>query len=389
MHSAHYILDARTSTAHFPGIGRYARNLAAALSPLLSANEKLSILWNPADPTAWNPTTLTNSRVTAVPAPVSPFSLGQQWQMPRLLEQVADRGSQASFPIYHSTYYLMPYRPGLPTLLTIYDLIAMLHPQTVSPRARLLFRIATMFSLWAAAEIITISEATRRDLLQHFSVNAERVTTIPLATDRRFQPQPADIVEAVRHKYNLPARYLFYLGINKPHKNLVRLIEAYAQFPQGSGTGTQAPLIIAGAWDDRYPEVKERAQRLNLGDAVRFLGPVDDADLPALYSGCTLFVFPSIYEGFGLPVLEAMACGAPVVCSNASSLPEAAGDAALLFDPLDVDAIAHTLRRPLEDEALRRSLAARSLQQAARFSWQRTAQETLRLYRRLSQQSST
>ncbi len=377
----HYFLDARTATAHFPGIGRYVRNLATAMAPLLGADERLSILWNPADATAWDPAPLTNQQVSAVPAPVSPFSLQQQWTIPRRLKQAASRSPRSS--LYHSTYYLMPYRPALPTLLTIYDLIAMIHPQTVSSRARLLFRLTTRLALHAADEIITISAATRQDLLAHFAVDADRVTAIPLAADPRFTPQPPSAVDAIRRKYALPDRFIFYLGINKPHKNLVRLVDAYARLPQSPISNLQSPLIIAGAWDERYPEAQQWAGAQNLGDRVRFLGRVDDADLPALYSACTLFVFPSVYEGFGLPVLEAMACGAAVACGDASSLPEAAGDAALLFDPRDVEAISDALRRALEDDSLRRTLAGRSLQQARQFSWQRTAAETLSCYRRM------
>ncbi|MBI1299383.1 glycosyltransferase [bacterium] len=386
-----YILDARTATAHFPGIGRYVRNLATAMAPQLTAGEQLAILWNQADTTAWDPTPLTNTQVTAVPARVSPFSIAQQITIPRLLKQLTRPNPQSPVPspqspIFHSTYYLMPYRPGLPTLLTVYDLIAMRHPETVSPRARLLFRLTTQLALRAADHVVTISDATRRDLLAHFPVDADHVTAIPLAADPRFTPQTQDAVVAVRRKYSLPSRFIFYLGINKPHKNLIRLVDAYARLTQSLVPSPQSPvpnLVIAGAWDERYPEARDRSAALNLGERVRFLGRVDDADLPALYSACTLFVFPSVYEGFGLPVLEAMACGAPVACGDASSLPEAAGEAALLFDPRDEEAIADALRRALEDDSLRRTLADRSLQQARCFSWQRTAAETLSCYREL------
>jgi glycosyltransferase involved in cell wall biosynthesis len=375
---SHYILDARTATAHFPGIGRYVRNLATAMVPHLSADEELTILWNSADPNAWNPTSLGSPQVNAIRAPVTPFSPSQQWTIPRLLRQIiSQKSSVADRSMYHSTYYLMPYRPGMPAILTLYDLIALVHPQTVSPRARLLFRLTTWLALGSVGHVIAISDATRRDLLRHFSIAAERVTTIPLAADLRFQPQPQSAIKAVRQKYNLPADHLFYLGINKPHKNLVRLIEATAQLAPLPLT-----LVIAGAWDERYPDPKTRAEALGVADQVRFLGPVDDADLPALYSGCSLFVFPSLYEGFGLPVLEAMACGAPVACSNASSLPEITADATLLFDPLDVNAIAVALQRGLEDADLRRALAEQGVRQAAQFSWARTAAETLSLYQK-------
>jgi len=376
-----YILDARTATAHFPGIGRYVRNLAQALPPLLADDERLVVLWNPSDPTAWNPSTLASPQVGIVAAPVSSFGLRQQWTIPRLLRAYKTSGlpSVVRGPLFHSTYYLMPYRPGVPTLLTVYDLIAALHPQTVSLRARLFFSVATRLALAASERIVTISASARDDLLAHFSVDPSRVTPIPLAADPRFRPQPAAEIARVRAKYNLPARYIFYLGINKPHKNLPCLVDAYARIPHSP---SPIPLLIAGAWDARYPE--SRALAAPLGDGVRFLGPVDDADLPALHSGATLFVFPSLYEGFGLPVLEAMACGAAVICGNRSSLPEVAGDAALLVDPTDTDAIAGAIRRVLEDDGLRQQMAEKSLAQAARFSWQRTAAETLAVYREMA-----
>lgn len=378
-----YILDTRTATAHFPGIGRYVRNLAQTLGPLLANDERLLILWNPSDPTAWNPSALANPQVEIVPTPVSSFALRQQWTIPRLLRQMsrsqfAIRNSQ----IYHSTYYLMPYRPGAPTLLTVYDLIALLHPQTVSLRARLFFRVATRLALAASERIVTISASARDDLLAHFSVAAGRVTAIPLAADPRFRPQPASEIERVRTKYDLPNQYIFYLGINKPHKNLPRLVDAYTHLHNTQYAIHNTPLIIAGAWDDRYPE--SRALAAPLGNAVRFLGPVDDADLPGLHSAAALFAFPSLYEGFGLPVLEAMACGAPVVCGNRSSLPEVAGEAGLLVDPTDTEAIAGAIQRVVEDDGLRRSLGEKSLAQAANFSWQRTAAETLAVYREIT-----
>ncbi|MEZ4663133.1 MAG: glycosyltransferase family 1 protein [Caldilineaceae bacterium] len=174
-------------------------------------------------------------------------------------------------------------------------------------------------------------------------------------------------------------QFLFYFGINKPHKNLPALIDAYAQWR----TASAYPLVIAGAWDERYPEAKQAAAQKNLGDSVIFLGPIPDADLPALYAAATAFIFPSRYEGFGLPVLEAMACGTPVACSNTSSLPEVAGDAALLFAPDDINAIAGALTQ-LTDSSTRLRLRERGLQQAARFTWRRTAEQTLAVYRSLA-----
>jgi glycosyltransferase involved in cell wall biosynthesis len=306
--------------------------------------------------------------VTLAPVTDSPFALAQQWRIPRLLHRLrAD--------VYHSSYNLMPYAPGVPTVLTVYDLIPLLMPDQSSGRARLLARSANALALHAARLVLAISEAARRDYLAHFSVPAERIITVPLAADPAFRPPHEDIVTALRARYALPERYVLYLGSNKPHKNLVRLVEAW-QTRHGSR------LVIAGAWDDRYPEAKQRVAALGLAESVVFLGPVAEGDLPALYAGAELFVFPSLYEGFGFPVLEAMACGTPVICSNISSLPEVAGAAALQVDPRSTDALTAAIDSVLGDDALRQGMRREGLAQAGRFSWTRTAQQTLAAYRR-------
>jgi alpha-1,3-rhamnosyl/mannosyltransferase len=369
-----YVLDARTVTPHFPGIGRYVRNLAAALPAHMAADEALTLLIPPA-PVDAAASDWSAPGAEIVTEPASPFGLAQQWRIPRRLTRMRRAGAPARL-LYHSAYYLMPYRPGVPTVLTVYDLIALLYRQTVSRRAALFFRLAHRLALAAADHVIAISEATRRDLLAHFPIEPARVTTIPLAPAPHFRPQPAGIVAAARTRFGLPQDYLFYFGINKPHKNLLRLVDAYAQLD-----ASVPPLVIAGAWDPRYPEARRHAA--SLGDRVRFLGPLADADLLPLLTGCTLFVFPSLYEGYGLPVAEAMACGAAVACANTSSLPEVAGDAALLFNPTSVDAIAVALRSALDSPARLADLRSRSLARAATLTWSSTAQQTLAVYRSL------
>lgn len=366
------VLDVRTATPHFPGIGRYVTNLAHAMSVQLQPAEILCLLGNPEQLGKFSD--IKSPAVRLIPSLASPFGLEQQWRVPRLLRRQA-----GALPLlYHSPYYLMPYRPSAPTVLTHYDLIPLHFPLYVSLRARLLFGVALRMALRAVKHVVAISEAARRDLLAAFPVSPERVTAIPLAPDPRFQPQSAKTIAAVRAHYALPESFMLYLGINKPHKNLVTLLDAYAQLPPS------APLlVIAGAWDDRYPESRQRAVALGLTERVRFLGPVADAELPALYAAASCFVFPSRYEGFGLPVLEAMACGTPVACSNVSSLPEVAGNAALPFDPTDATAIAQVLARLLDEPSLSDELRARGLAQSARFTWERTAAQTLDVYRKL------
>lgn len=390
----HFVLDARTATPHFPGIGRYVSSLAQAITPLMEPGERLTILHHPAHPAVGprpdqpilpaRPARCTRARVAhgtgdgtgetgatveALPCAVSPFSLSQQIILPRLLRRLgAD--------LYHSAYILMPYAPGVPTLLTVYDLIPLLFPQQSTVRARLLIRWSTRLALRAAKEVIAVSDATRRDYLSRFHVPAERIRNIPLAVDPVFRPQTADRLALVRARYGLPERYVLYLGSNKPHKNLVRLVEAWGMLqPQSS------QLVVAGPWDPRYPAPHLRAEAVGLGDSIRWLGPVAEPDLPALYSGALLFAFPSLYEGFGLPVLEAMACGAAVVCSNSSSLPEVASDAALLADPLDTRQLAAAMAQALSDESLRQQMREKGLARAQLFTWEQTARQTLDIYR--------
>ncbi len=371
---SHYILDVRTATTHFPGIGRYVTNLALSMKGLLAAGEQLTLLGDLAN-TESHDSSLSTAEFRSIPVSVSPFSASQQWRIPNLLRRLPLSGPA----LYHSPYYIYPYRNQLPTILTFFDVTPLLYPQTVSLKAWVSFRVVASVALRAASHILTVSEVTRGDLIRYFSVPPGKITVTPLAADSSFQPQPAAEIDRVRAKYNLPARFVLYLGVNKPHKNLPALIDAFSQL----ATQHTPPLIIGGAWDRRYPQSRHRAAQLRLEESVRFIGAVDEADLPSLYSAATVFVFPSLYEGFGLPVLEAMSCGTPVACANTSSLPEIVGQAARLFDPCSVADIRETVAALLADDTLRADLSARGLGRANQFCWQRTAASTLNSYREL------
>lgn len=372
-----YALDARTATRRFPGIGRYVHNLARGLTGALEAEERVIVLHGHPPPRGLLAAESAGHRIEWAPEPSSPFSLRQQWRIPRLL---GDRGVD----LYHSPYYLMPYRPGVSTVLTVYDLIPLRFPQHVSVQARWLFRATSALALRAADHVLTISETTRQDLIERLGVDGARATTVHLAAEDHFRPQSLREVERVQEQYALPGSYVLYFGINKPHKNLLRLVESWAALRERRALAG-ATLVIAGAWDPRYPDPKHRAESLGLEEAIRFLGPIPEADLPALYAGATLFVFPSLYEGFGLPVIEAMACGTPVACARTDSLVEVAGEAALLFDPTSVTAIAEALERALDDPDLRAALRSRGLERVSEFSWQRTGEATLSVYRSVMQ----
>jgi glycosyltransferase involved in cell wall biosynthesis len=292
---------------------------------------------------------------------VPTFSLREQFQLPT-----------SNVRILHTPYYVKPYAMRVPSVVTIFDLIPLRLPQgSLSWRVRLFFRLAVGLAARTAARVIAPSAATRTDLVTLLNVPREKIDVVPLAADAQFVPQSPAEVERVRAKYRLADEYVLSVGINKPHKNIAALIDAWQSLNE-----TKQTLVIAGAWDARFehPVVENRKQR------IQFIHDVADRDLPALYSGAAVFVMPSLYEGFGLPPLEAMACGTPVICSNAASLPEVVSDAAILVDPHDVGAIAGAVERVVSDSALRDRLRAQGIAQAAKFSWERAACETYRVY---------
>jgi glycosyltransferase involved in cell wall biosynthesis len=234
----------------------------------------------------------------------------------------------------------------------------------------------------AARRVIAVSQATKQDVVDLFGAAAERIDVVYNGVDAGFCPAPAAEVEAFRGSAGLPARFILHLGTLEPRKNLVRLVQAFAQVRAHDAGQPPVKLALAGGkgWD--YDAIFAEVARLGLEQEVLFPGYVRDEDLAGWYRAAAVFVYPSLLEGFGLPVLEAMACGAPTVTSNLSSLPEVAGDAALLVDPTSVDALAGALLRLLADADLARELRGRGLAQAARFPWSRTAQETAAVYRR-------
>ncbi|MGD8752748.1 MAG: glycosyltransferase family 1 protein [Anaerolineales bacterium] len=368
-------LDARTATDHFPGIGRYVSSLARSVVHQLDPGEELVIIHNPSAPSKWMMPPNDAGHVTLVPSNVSPFNPSQLWRVPALLRR--NRGT-----LYHSPYYLMPYTPGIPAILTVYDVIPLRFPDYVSTQARLFFFMTTKLAVSVAKSLIAISSSTKKDYLKRFRILQNKIKVIPLAVSSDFRPQPKEEVSRVRNVYNLPKSFILYLGINKPHKNLTRLIDAWSLLV-GERTGEYS-LCIAGEWDERYPEPKRRVIQLGLQEQIKFLGPIKEQDLHGLYSAATIFVFPSLYEGFGLPVLEAMACGTPVACSNVSSLPEIVESAALLFDPNSYKSMAETLVSLIENRSLQDNLRELGFDQAKKYTWQRTASETLRIYRSLN-----
>ena len=268
------------------------------------------------------------------------------------------------------------------SVVTVHDLGYHYHPEAHTTWQNLYLRWSTRHNARNASRILADSEATRRDLEHYYHTPPAKIAVVYPGRDENLAPvSDPELLAGVRARYGLEGPYLLYVGTLQPRKNLVRLVQAFARLPSLLAVQEEPQpvprLVLAGKKGWLHDEIVGQVQALGLEGQVRLTGYVPEADLPALLSGALAFVFPSLYEGFGLPVLEAMACGTPVICSNTSSLPEVAGDAALLVDPYQPEALAQAMLRLVMDGELRGELVARGLQQARRFSWRRCARETL------------
>jgi glycosyltransferase involved in cell wall biosynthesis len=283
--------------------------------------------------------------------------------------------------IFHATEHLLPPLRRVRTVFTFHDAIYALFPQYHLPMNRLFLGLMMPRFLRRADAIIAVSECSKRDAVRLYGIDPACIRVVYEGVDARFQPvtDPTHLAQ-VRARYGLPERYILYVGTIEPRKNLVALLEAWSKI-RNSNFEVRNSLVIAGKKGWLYESFFARLRELGLEGEVLLPGYIADEDLPAVYSAASVFVFPSLYEGFGLPPLEAMACGTPVVCSNASSLPEVCDEAALLVAPTDTSALAQAMARVLSDDSLRATLRAHGLAQAAQFTWARTARETLAVYR--------
>ena len=266
-------------------------------------------------------------------------------------------------------------------VVTVHDVIPLILPETFTPRHRLVVRLALARVRRKADRVVVPSHAVKRDVVRRVGVPEDRVVVTHEGCEPRFRPVRSEGVQRdVAARYGLPPRYVLAVGTLEPRKNLTTLLDAFARLRRDGEVDPDLRLVLAGArgWLDE--PIFATVRSLGLEDAVRFTGFVDDADLPAVYGGAALFAFPSLHEGFGLPLLEAMACGVPVVTSNIASMPEVAGDAAVLVDPRDAGGLAAAIARVLRDEALRDRLREAGIGRARQFSWEATARLTLDAY---------
>ena len=360
-------IDARK--LHDYGIGTYVRNLLRHLARIDQTTEYVVLCGG----TDCQLVAELGANFRAVPEASPGYSIREQITVPRdLRRERAD--------LFHAPHYVLPPLTRCKSVVTIHDCIHLRFPQYLPNKLGYAYARA---SLWVASHqssrILTVSEASKRDILNYFNVPPEKIQVIYNGIDERFsESPPEDDVARVRERYQLDHPFILYAGNIKPHKNVDRLIEAYSILRR---RGVEhAKLVIAGEEISKYPSLRRLVHRFQLHQHVRFFGFVPEATLAALYRLASVFVFPSLYEGFGLPPLEAMAAGAPVVTSNVSSLPEVVGDAALLIDPMDAGAIAEAMGRVLGDAQLRTDLIARGHARVRMFSWDRSVARIREIY---------
>lgn len=365
------------------GVSRYTYTLLEALDQLADDQLRYTVFVSSSEATAAAASPLGRSaRMRLEPArwttdgPIKRI-VWEQTRLPaRLREARAD--------VFHAPVNVLPERLPCPSVVTIHDLAFVRYPEFFRPARRLYQRAFTERSARAATLIVAVSESTRQDIIKAFGVAPERVRVIYPSVSPDFQPvrDPAALA-AFRARHGLPARYLLFLGTLEPRKNLLMLVEAYARLRASAPVAP--PLILAGAKGWYYDSLYERVRELGLERDVTFAGYVSREEQALWYAGAALFLYPSLYEGFGLPVAEALACGAPTITSNVSSLPEVAGTVAMQVAPTDAEALAHAMRVALSDPGLRTRMLVEGPAWTRQFSMERLAREYAQVYREAAQ----
>jgi glycosyltransferase involved in cell wall biosynthesis len=354
------------------GIGRYSLELARALRTLPDAPELMLLSTERTDPHAlWKSFKRQNLPLCRT--------------LPGLMTVgnavIALTAARQKLDLVHDPSGVTPFcfgAGGGRTVVTIHDVIPWSFPGVSTRLDTWIYRYWLPRVAPRMDAVITVSQASKQDIVRYLKIPPHKVHVVYLCANQAYKPLPAAVVADVRQRYQLPDAYLLYVGSYEPRKNLMRLLQAFARLKQPS---LRHKLVIVGPRRHTASQIASKLAELGIEQNVILTDYIKEADLPAIYNGADLFVFPSLYEGFGLPPLEAMACGTPVITSNTSSLPEVVGDAALIVDPYDIDALAVMIKRALFDEDLRTDLRRRGMQRAAQFTWERTACETLEVYR--------
>lgn len=368
-------LDARK--LHDFGIGTYIRNLVRQLARLDHDTEYV-LLCRPDDV---DPLKQLGPNFRPVIETAGNYSLSEQLRIPLALRR--ERVS-----LFHAPHYVLPPLVPCRAVVTIHDCIHLMFPQYLRHRAAHGYaRMSIRMAAHRATRIMTVSESSKRDILRFVDTEPSKIDVIYNSYDDRFsrEPREEDVVR-VRERYQLQDEFVLYAGNVKPHKNVERLIEAF-QLVRRRGLD-HLKLVIIGDEVSHYAALRRAVHRYNLHKYVRFLGFMPEDTLAIMYRLAGLFVFPSLYEGFGLPPLEAMASGTPVVVSNVSSLPEVAGDAAILVDPYDAADIADGIARVLTNDDLRREMRRRGLARARQFSWEASVRRVREIYQQVGEPSA-
>lgn len=360
-------IDARK--LHDFGIGTYVRNLLAELARQ-SDDAEYTLFCPPGDCEALG---ALGTRFRPVAVRAGNYSAREQWSIPWAV-------ARAGADVFHAPHYVVSPLLTRRFVVTIHDCIHLRFPQYLPNRRALAYARAMMtMAARRSQRVLTVSQASKDDILHYLGIPAEKVEVIYNALDARLAGEPtAEAIARVRERFLLTSPFVLYTGNIKPHKNIDRLIEAFSRLRQLGRADVK--LLIIGDEISKYPNMRRLIHRHQLHQHVRFLGFVPDATLAVLYRLASVFVFPSLYEGFGLPPLEAMAAGTPVITSNVSSLPEVVGDAAVLIDPMDPNAIADAMARVLSDETLRAELIRRGTARVHAFSWERSVARVREVY---------
>ena len=365
----HILFDARAAIPYLPGINRYASSLATALSRAVpETGDTLSVILPSREAI---PDIVASPSVHRIVCELSPFD-------PRQRKAVADIAGACKPDVVHSPFFLVPLVEGLPGVLTMHDCVPMMCPSETSPQERLLFQSIARRALRECTLAISVSETTRHDSLSLFPEIRGKFRCIPNGVGAEFTPRPREEIEEVLRRLGIGGAYLLYVGSNRPHKNLTTLVAGFAKLLAAE---LDLRLVLAGGACEPQRRDLEFATFLGIGEKVLWPGRVARADLPALISGAQALVLPSFYEGFGLPILEAMACGTPVACSNAPALRELGGNSVVYFDPHDADGIAEALQARLRDEDARRRHVADGLSRSTLYRWENVVASTLDVYR--------
>jgi glycosyltransferase involved in cell wall biosynthesis len=288
---------------------------------------------------------------------------------------------QSGLDVFHGTNFEIPLQGVCPTVVTIHDLSLFLHPETHERRRVWRARVRLPLMARRATMIITVSDAVSSEVREHFKLPADRVITVHSAARERFRPMEAQRAAEIRKRLHVSTDFILYAGTIEPRKNLQMLVRAFEEYSQGKGKETGLQLVLAGKKGWMINELDKHLRRSPVGRDVLFTGYLNDEELCALYSSCKLFIYPSLYEGFGLPPLEAMACGAPVIASRIPSISEVVGSAARLVSPNSATELAEAMRDLLENGQLRKELGLAGQEHASQYSWSLTAARTREVYR--------